>query len=214
MITFNEWCKRIEDGTDGIVSLFTMFEAKSYIPLQMKMSLINIAAHEDATCINTDSTGYATVDTTQKYLFLMSVYLTAYYGVDLADEPFTDSRYDLVMRHNYQNRINRLVDRRDLIDRQQNDCKIDYSTIRRKIVEQQNDFKLFEKMLNKELSDECARRNDPYKRLATLPQDIVEAIVDRIELDITPEKVKEATEELQKLTAEAKERASALNISE
>lgn len=211
MITFKNWCKQIENGPEGIASFFMIYGAKTYIPLGAKINLINLAVREGDSCIiNTDSTGYATVDTAQKYLFLMYVYLTAYYGVDFEGEDFTDSDYDLILEHNYQNRINRLVDRKDIINR----SDYDYITIRRQIVEQQNDFKLFEKMLNKELSDECARRNDVQKRLATLPQSIVDAIVDRIELDITPEKVKSATEELQKLTAEAKERAEALNKTE
>lgn len=203
-MTLKEWIKTIEIDPE---KLFSEHNAKSYIPVERKMAMIEVAAHGntyldgdkeamvDPMCINIDYTGYATIDTVLKSMFLIQCYLMMYFDVNFDDkEAFTLEDYDNIVEHNYLHRINRVAD-----------TSTNWK-IKRQVIEQQNDFKAFEKMLNKELANELAIRNDPYKRIKPLAKDIADAFFERIEMDISPEKVESAVKELKELTNQIEQR--------
>lgn len=209
MITLKEWCSIVEQNPER---LFAEYEARSYVPIDAKLHMIDIATHgfkgkdddksyvSEPLCIDKDETGFATINTVTKSLYLMQIYLTVYFNVDFDGVDFTSKEYDNIVSRGYQQRINKLCDRGST------------AKIKRQVIEQQNDFKAFEKMLNKELGDEVARINDPYKRMQPFAGDLIEAILDRINMDISPEKVANATEELKRLTEEAQKRTADLHI--
>lgn len=205
MITFDEWCEYVVKNPE---KLFTDNHATTYIPLERKIALIDVAVKQTETngktvnpyCIEYDETGFATVDTIGRYLFLMNIYLIAYFDVDLGENGLTLELYNRIMRGGYQPKLNRLAE------------KSGNYKVRRAVVEQQNDFKLFEKIFNKSLSDEIQKTNDPYKRMQPFANDLIEALLNRMEMDISPEKLQEATEELKNITAEIESRRDELNI--
>ena len=186
-ITLKEWKELANSNPE---KLFVEKGAESYIPLMAKLDIIELAVHNHETevdgktytvppmCIDIDENGYATINPISKLLFLMQIYLSLYFNVSIGDAKFSTSEYDDIIRHGYQSKINRL------------ESKASTPKIKWAVINQQNDFKAFEKLLNKELADEIARLNDPYRR-----------IMERIEAEITPERVKQATEELKQLTS-------------
>lgn len=210
MIKYDEWKRLAESDPE---KLFTERHAHPYIPIAVKLNMINVATkgfidkdekgseyHVGPVCIDYDETGFATVNTVKKALYLMQIYLTAYFSVDFDGEEFDTRQYDEIVQKSCQSRINRLAD------------KGSTSYIKRQAIELQNDFKTFEKMLNKELADELARNNDPCKRMRPFAGDLIEAVLDRINMDISPEKLKQATEELSRLTEEVKQRQAKLQL--
>lgn len=209
MIRFKEWCDLVEHAPE---KLFTEKDARSYVPIDAKMRMIDVAVkgidtekdgkkvYAEPLCIDFDETGYATVNTVNKALYLMQVYLTVYFNVDFDGEDFTAREYDQIVRNGYQARIAKVAD------------KTPVPKTKWLVINQQNDFKTFEKMLNKELSDAVSRYNDPYKRMKPFADDIVDAFLSRIEADLSPEKVQKATEELKQLTAEIEQRQNGLHL--
>lgn len=209
MITLKEWKHLAETDPE---KLFTEKQARSYVPIDAKLRMIEVATKgfngkqddkeviAEPLCLDFDDTGFATIRTVSKALYLMQVYLTVYFGVDFDGDDFTARDYDDIVSHGYQQRINKLADRGST------------PKIKRQVIEQQNDFKLFEKMLNKELADEVARINDPYKRMKPFAGDLIDAILERINMDISPEKVQAATEELKQLTEQIEKRQADLHL--
>ena len=200
MITFKEFCKIAEQTPE---KLFTDYGAKTYIPIERKLIDIALATTETVllnketnteevvapTCIEKDESGFAKINTLSRYLYLMFIYLTEYFDVDF-EEDFTIQDYDYIVSHGLQNRINRLAD------------KASTPKIKHQAIALQEDFKRFEKMLNKELAEETSRLNEPYRRLIDFPDMIVDAVLARIEADLTPQKVQKATEELKEITSQ------------
>lgn len=209
MITLQEWKTTVANNPE---KLFTDKDTRTYIPINAKMRMIEVASrgvnskdgdkiiHSEPLCIDYDETGFATVNTINKALYLMQVYLTIYFNVDFDGSDFTSKDYDEIMSKGYQGKINRLAD------------KGSTSRIKHQAIELQNDFKVFEKMLNKELSDEVARNNDPYKRMKPFAGDLIDTILERINMDLSPEKIQQATQELEELTKEAKKRQNELHL--
>ena len=203
MIDYKEFCSIMKTNPEN---LFTEHEVQTYLPIQQKLELIKIATEGGYAidekgdkqsfkpfCIEIDETGFATVKTLNKYLFLANIYLSSYLNVDFQDG-LTVEDYDNFIKKGYQARINRLSDRAS-----------SYS-IKHDVIELQNDFKLFEKMLNKELIDACMRINNPIPYINEIADKVVEAILARINSDLSPQKIESATKEMQDIIAKIEQR--------
>lgn len=165
--------------------LFESGEVREYMPLSRKKAWCNIAVHgdEDAppVVIDLDETGCAVSNALEKMLYLTSVYLLHYFNVEL--DVFTDKEYDELYEEGILARIDRLADRGSNSKWKKSVCAI------------QDDYRTLEKLLNKEIANELARLNDPYKR-----------IMQRIDDDLTPEAMQTGIEELKKVTDEIEQR--------
>ena len=155
--------------------LFEEGEINTYIPLSRKVAACDVAIHGDDDMPQfltvLDETGYATSDTVSKMLFLTQMLLMEYYHVDLST--FGTEEYDLLYSEGIIAKIDRLADRGSNSKYKKIVCAI------------QDDFRTFEKMLNRELANELSRLNDPYKR-----------ILQRMEDDTTPEAMQNGVSEL------------------
>lgn len=165
--------------------LFESYSINSYIPFTRKMAICEIATigadDMPPLLIERDETGYATVSSINRVLWLAQVYLSEYFGVEL--DNFDTEEYDTLYAEDILPKIDRLADRGSNSKHKRTVCQI------------QDDFRQMEKLLNKEVANEIGRINDPYKR-----------ILQRMDDDLTPEAMKSGVSELKEVIAQIEQR--------
>ena len=165
--------------------LFESYNINTYIPFVRKMAVCEIATigadDMPPLLIVRDETGYATVDSVNRTLWLAQVYMSEYFGVEL--DEFSMDEYDSLYVEDILPKIDRLADRGSNSKHKRTVCQI------------QDDFRQLEKLLNKEIANELGRINDPYKR-----------IMQRMNDDLTPEAMQNGVSELKEVIAQIEQR--------
>lgn len=171
-MTLKEFIETVEKDPN---ELFEAHNANEYIPITRKAVICNIATQgvDDTppALIDYDDTGYATVDSVNKMLYMTMTYLVEYFNVDV--ENFSIDEYDSLYKSGTMSKIDRLAERGSNSKWKKTVCAI------------QDDFRALEKMLNREIANALGRINDPYKR-----------IMQRMTDDLTPEAMQNGVEEL------------------
>lgn len=184
-------------------------EAKKYMPLGRKLALINLAVHAISGGDNAEGstasfligfdeeTEVAHERNGEKELFLTRIFLTEYFGVEFENDIFTVDDYDFAMSEGILSEFNRIKRTRNYEDEELQ--KIAFSI--------EDDFKLFEKLLNKEIHSTLFILNDPANRIEQylktfFPNELMDAVLMRLSIDTSPESVKDGIKELERIKKE------------